>query len=192
MSHSNAPTGPTTEESSGLSRSDVLQLIAQHTRFRTGIGYDVHRFAEGRRLILAGVAIPHSRGLLGHSDADVVTHAAMDAVLGACGCSDIGTYFPDTDPAFKGADSLALARQVVTMVTAQGFELHNLDLMVLAEEPKLKPHVPEMRQRLAGAFGLGVGQVGLKATTNESMGWIGRKEGIACLASALVRTLPTE
>jgi 2-C-methyl-D-erythritol 2,4-cyclodiphosphate synthase len=173
-----------------VSRAEVLELIAQHTRFRTGIGYDVHRFAEHRKLILGGVEIPHSRGLHGHSDADVIAHAAMDAVLGACGSADIGTHFPDTDAAFQGADSLQLARRTVEIVTEMGFELRGLDLMVLAEEPRLKPHVAEMRARLAQAFGLTVEQVGLKATTNESMGWVGRREGIACLASALVRAQP--
>jgi 2-C-methyl-D-erythritol 2,4-cyclodiphosphate synthase len=175
-----------------LGRAEIVELIAQHTRFRTGIGYDVHRFTEGRRLILGGVEIPHDRGLQGHSDADVIAHAAMDAVLGACGCSDIGTYFPDTDAAFKGADSLQLARQVAAIVAEQGFELHGLDLMVLAEEPRLKPHVPAMRDRLAEAFGLRSEQVGLKATTNETMGWVGRREGIACLASAIVRAVPQD
>ena len=189
MYHSSAPTGPATETS--LTRAEVLALIAQQTRFRTGIGYDVHRFEEGRRLILGGVEIPHDRGLKGHSDADVIAHAAMDAVLGACGSGDIGTHFPDTDPAFKGADSLQLARQVVKAITELGFELHGLDLMVLAEEPLLKRHVPLMRERLAQAFGLQTEQVGLKATTNETMGWIGRREGIACLASAIVRAVPT-
>lgn len=191
MPHSSAPTGLSTEETP-LTRSEVLQLIAQQTRFRTGIGYDVHRFAEGRKLILGGVDVPHERGLMGHSDADVIAHAAMDAVLGACGSGDIGTHFPDTDPAFKGADSLQLAREVVRVIAGLGFELHGLDIMVLAEEPKLKPHVPLMRQRLADAFGLQVEQVGLKATTNESMGWVGRREGIACLASAMVRAIPAQ
>lgn len=170
-----------------LTRAEVLELIARQTRFRTGIGYDVHRFAPGRRLILGGVEIPHDRGLQGHSDADVVAHAAMDAVLGACGSGDIGTHFPDTDPAFKGADSLQLARRVVEIIGELGFELYGLDLMVLAEEPRLKSHVPLMKERLAQAFGLQSEQVGLKATTNEAMGWVGRREGIACLASALVR-----
>lgn len=188
MYHSSAPTGPAIE--TPLTRAEVLALIAQQTRFRTGIGYDVHRFEEGRRLILGGVEIPHDRGLKGHSDADVIAHAAMDAVLGACGSGDIGTHFPDTDPAFKGADSLQLARQVVKVITELGFELHGLDLMVLAEEPRLKPHVPLMREKLAQAFGLQTEQVGLKATTNETMGWVGRREGIACLASAIVRARP--
>ncbi len=180
-----------TQASSAISRAEVIELIARQTRFRTGIGYDVHRFAEGRRLVLGGVEIPHSRGLFGHSDADVIVHAAMDAVLGACGCADIGTYFPDTDAQFAGADSLEMARQVRRLISEKGFELHGLDLMVLAEEPKLKPHVPLMKERLAAAFGLESEQVGLKATTNEGMGWVGRSEGIACMASALVRAVST-
>ena len=178
--------GSTTQNQS-LSREEILDLITSQTQFRTGIGYDVHSFAEGRKLILGGVEIPHTRGLKGHSDADVIAHAAMDAVLGACGCSDIGTYFPDTDDKFKGADSIELAREVRRVITERGFVLHGLDIMVLAEEPKLKPHVPLMKERLAQAFGLEVGQIGLKATTNEGMGWVGRGEGIACMASALVR-----
>lgn len=189
---SNAPIGPTTDHDGGLSRAEVLELIASHTQFRTGIGYDVHRFAEGRRMILGGVEIPHERGLQGHSDADVIAHAAMDAVLGACGSGDIGSHFPDTDPEFLDADSLQLARRVRAIVTNLGFELRGLDLMVVAEEPRLKPHVAMMKERIAAAFGLTTEQVGLKATTNETMGWIGRREGIACLASALVRAVPRE
>ncbi len=174
-------------QSQSLSREEILELITSQTQFRTGIGYDVHSFAEGRKLILGGVEIPHTRGLKGHSDADVIAHAAMDAVLGACGCSDIGTYFPDTDDKFKGADSIELAREVRRVITERGFVLHGLDIMVLAEEPKLKPHVPLMKERLAQAFGIDTDKVGLKATTNEGMGWVGRGEGIACMASALVR-----
>ena len=186
MTASNSQTSPS------LTRQEVIELIAAQTRFRTGIGYDVHRFAEGRRLVLGGVEIPHSRGLLGHSDADVITHAAMDAVLGACGCADIGTYFPDTDAKFAGADSLELARQVRRVIAEKGFALHGLDLMVLAEEPKLKPHVALMRERIAEAFGVTADQVGLKVTTNEGMGWVGRGEGIACMASALVREISAD
>lgn len=185
MPNSRGPTGPTT--SSGLTAEQVVELIKIHTRFKTGIGYDVHQFVEGRPLILGGIEVPHSHGLLGHSDADVVTHAAMDAVLGAAGCADIGTYFPDDDPAFKGADSIELARRVSEIIRSEGFELEGLDIMVVAEAPKMKPHVPAMKERLSEAFGLQAEQLGLKATTNEKMGWVGRQEGIACLASALVR-----
>lgn len=183
------PSGPTTSEEP-LSRQDVLQLIRENTQFRTGIGYDVHRFAKDRKLILGGIEIPYEFGLLGHSDADVITHAAMDAALGAAGCSDIGTYFPDTDERFKGADSIELARQVRGILAEAGFQLEGLDIMVVAEAPKMKPHVPAMKERLCDAFGLPLEQLGLKATTNEKMGWVGRGEGIACLASALVRKLP--
>lgn len=190
MSSSTAPSGPSTEDDL-LSKGQILELIREHTQFRTGIGYDVHRFAEGRKLILGGIEVPYDRGLLGHSDADVVTHAAMDAALGAAGCADIGTYFPDTDPQFAGADSLNLARHVKFVLMEAGYQLEGLDIMVVAEAPKLKPHVPAMKERLAEAFGLSVEQLGLKATTNEKMGWVGRGEGIACLASALVRKVPS-
>lgn len=190
MSNSRGRSGPTTKtESRSWSRTELLHLIAEQTQFRTGIGYDVHRFAEGRRLILGGVEIPYHLGLLGHSDADVVTHAAMDAVLGAAGCADIGTYFPDDDPAFKDADSIQLAKKVTSILEQAGFRLEGLDLMVVAEAPKLKPHVPAMKENLCRAFELETSQLGLKATTNEKMGWVGRGEGIACLASSLVRKI---
>ena len=185
MPNLSEPTGPTTN----LTADQVVELIKSHTQFKTGIGYDVHRFVEGRPLILGGVEVPHSHGLLGHSDADVITHAAMDAVLGAAGCADIGTYFPDDDPAFKGADSIELARRVSEVIRSEGFELEGLDIMVVAAAPKMKPHVPAMKERLSEAFGLQAEQLGLKATTNEKMGWVGRQEGIACLASALVRKI---
>lgn len=188
MPNSTGPTGPTT---SGLTIEQIVGLIHEHTQFKTGIGYDVHQFVEGRPLILGGVEVPHSHGLLGHSDADVVTHAAMDAALGAAGCADIGTYFPDDDPKYQGADSIELAREVSRVLGQAGFRLEGLDLMVVAEAPKLKPYVPSMKEKLAGAFGLRIDQLGLKATTNEKMGWVGRKEGILCLASALVRRLPS-
>jgi len=187
---SHEPTGLTTEDTVNLTVDEVVGLIRENTQFRTGIGYDVHRFAEGRKLILGGVEIPYKYGLLGHSDADVLTHAAMDAALGAAGCSDIGTYFPDDDEDFRGADSIKLAQRVQSILSQAGYELEGLDIMVVTEEPKLKPHVPAMKERVAAAFGLAVDQLGLKATTNEKMGWIGRGEGIACLASALVRKRP--
>ncbi len=171
----------------GLTRAEIIDLIHEQTRFRTGIGYDVHRFVEGRPLILGGVSVPYHLGLLGHSDADVVTRDAMDAILGASGCSDIGTYFPDDDSSFFGADSLELAKKVLEIISTAGFALEGLDLMIVAEAPKLKPHVPDMKMKLAAVFKLNERQLGLKATTNEKMGWVGRGEGIACLASALVR-----
>lgn len=191
MPNSKEPTGPTTSQDN-LTAEQVVDLIRAHTQFKTGIGYDVHSFVKGRPLILGGVEVPHTHGLLGHSDADVVTHAAMDASLGAAGCADIGTYFPDDDPEYKGADSIELARQVSRVITREGFQLEGLDIMIVAEAPKLKPHVPAMKEKLADAFGLRIDQLGLKATTNEKMGWVGRREGIAVLASALVRKLPLQ
>ena len=157
---------------------------------RTGIGFDTHRLVEGRRLILGGVAIPHPVGLLGHSDADVLTHALMDALLGAIADGDIGQHFPDSDPQWAGADSLALLRAVVARLAAQGWRPANVDATVLAERPKLAPHIPAMRERLADALGLPVGAVSVKATTVEGLGAIGRREGISALAVATVEPLP--
>jgi 2-C-methyl-D-erythritol 2,4-cyclodiphosphate synthase len=185
---SSGPIGPTTN---ALTAEQVVDLIRAHTQFKTGIGYDVHRFVEGRPLILGGIEVPHTHGLLGHSDADVVTHAAMDAVLGAAGCADIGTYFPDDDAKYEGADSIVLASEVSQVIEREGFLLEGLDIMIVAEAPKMKPHVPAMKEKLADVFGLRLDQLGLKATTNEKMGWVGRGEGIAVLASALVRKLPS-
>ena len=153
---------------------------------RTGIGFDTHRLVEGRRLILGGVDIPHTHGLLGHSDADVLTHAIMDALLGAVAAGDIGQHFPDTDPQWAGADSLALLRAVVARLAAQGWRVGNVDATVLAERPKLLPHIPAMRERLAAAMGVGVGAVSVKATTVEGLGAIGRREGISAMAVATV------
>ena len=151
---------------------------------RTGIGFDAHRFADGRRLILGGVAIEHARGLLGHSDADVLVHAVIDAILGAAAAGDIGTHFPDSDARWKDADSTALLRRTVDIVAAQGWRIGNVDATVAAEAPRLRAHVPEMRRRLAEAMGCGVEAVSVKATTVEKMGALGREEGIAALAAA--------
>ncbi len=153
---------------------------------RTGIGFDAHRLVEGRVLILGGVAIPHAVGLLGHSDADVLTHAIMDALLGAVADGDIGRHFPDTDPKWKGADSLHLLRQVVARLTSLGWSVQNVDATVLAEAPKLAPHVAQMRERLAEAMGVDSGAISVKATTVEGMGAIGRREGISVMAVATV------
>lgn len=153
-------------------------------KIRTGIGFDTHRLVEGRRLVLGGVEIPHARGLLGHSDADVLAHAIMDALLGAAAAGDIGHLFPDDDPAWSGADSLALLRRVVSLVRGLGWEIGNLDATVMAERPKLAPHIGAMRERLADAVGIPVGDVSVKATTLERMGAIGREEGIGALAVA--------
>ncbi len=153
---------------------------------RIGHGYDVHRLVEGRALILGGVAIPYAKGLLGHSDADVLTHAVMDALLGAAALGDIGQHFPDSDPAYKGADSLALARAVAQKLAAAGWRVGNLDATVLCQAPKLAPHIPAMRKNLAGALGLEPGQVSVKATTEERLGFTGAGEGIAAHAVALL------
>ncbi|MBQ8091286.1 MAG: 2-C-methyl-D-erythritol 2,4-cyclodiphosphate synthase [Pyramidobacter sp.] len=154
--------------------------------FRIGHGYDVHRLVEGRRLILGGVEIPHTVGLLGHSDADVLTHALMDALLGAAALGDIGQLFPDTDPAFAGADSIRLLEAVMEHIRDAGYAVSNVDCTVLAQAPKLKPHIPAMRARLAAAMGVAVDQVSVKATTEEGLGFTGAKEGIAAHAVALL------
>ncbi len=154
----------------------------------SGIGYDCHRFATGRRLILGGVEIPHERGLEGHSDADVLTHAVIDALLGAAGLGDIGEHFPDTDERYRDADSFALLETVLTTVIAAGFEVENVDCTVLMEAPKLSPHRQAIRERLARALGLGATRVNVKATTGEGMGFVGRGEGVAALAVASLRS----
>ena len=150
----------------------------------SGIGYDCHRFAAGRRLVLGGVEIPHERGLEGHSDADVLIHAVIDALLGAAGLGDIGEHFPDTDPRYRDADSLELLATVLTTVIAAGFDVENIDGTVIMEAPKLGPHRLEIRERLALALNLPVGRVNVKATTGEGMGFVGRGEGVAALAVA--------
>jgi len=149
---------------------------------RIGQGFDVHRFQEGRPLILGGVRIPHSRGLIGHSDADVLLHAIADAVLGALGKGDIGTYFPDTDPAFKDADSAELLRSVWKMARSAGYKLGNADATIIAQRPKMLPHIPAMRERIAELLEADVDRVNVKATTTERLGFTGREEGIASLA----------
>jgi 2-C-methyl-D-erythritol 2,4-cyclodiphosphate synthase len=151
---------------------------------RTGIGYDSHRFAEGRPLILGGQSIPHTHGLAGHSDADAVAHALTDAILGAAAAGDIGTHFPDTDPRWKGADSIGLLRAACAVVAERGFRVTHVDVTVVLERPRLGPHIPAMRATLAAALGLTVDGVSVKAKTNEGMGFIGRGEGIATMAVA--------
>ena len=153
---------------------------------RTGIGFDTHRLVEGRALILGGVRIPHATGLLGHSDADVLTHAIMDALLGAVADGDIGRHFPDTDPRWKDADSLDLLRQVTARLASLGWQVGNVDATVLAEAPRLAPHIDRMRTRLAAALGVADGAVSVKATTVEGLGAIGRREGISAMAVATV------
>ena len=153
---------------------------------RIGHGYDVHRLVEGRKLILGGVEIPFEKGLLGHSDADVLAHAVMDALLGAAALGDIGKLFPDSDPAYAGADSLVLLRRVAEVLAEHGYGIGNVDATVLAQRPKLAPHIPEMRERLAAAMGVGPGQVSVKATTEEGLGFTGSGEGMAAQAVALL------
>ncbi|MEN9214407.1 MAG: 2-C-methyl-D-erythritol 2,4-cyclodiphosphate synthase [Gloeomargarita sp. DG02_4_bins_56] len=154
--------------------------------FRIGNGYDIHRLVPERALILGGVTIPHSLGLLGHSDADVLTHAIMDALLGALSLGDIGHYFPPDDPRWAGADSVMLLTQVRQLVAERGWQVGNVDTVVVAERPKLKPHIPAMQARLAAALQVTPAQVGVKATTNERLGPVGREEGIAAYAVALL------
>lgn len=154
---------------------------------RVGIGYDVHALVEGRPLILGGVTIPHDRGLAGHSDADVLAHAISDALLGAIRGGDIGHHFPDTDPAYAGADSIELLRRVGDLVAGAGWTIVDIDSVIAAQAPKLAPYRAAMRENLASALGLAVDQVGVKATTTERLGAIGREEGIAAHAVVLLR-----
>lgn len=153
---------------------------------RTGIGYDVHRLARGRRLVLGGVEIPHHHGLEGHSDADVLTHAIMDALLGAAGLGDIGDHFPDSDPRFADADSIELLRTVVALLTERGLAVVQVDATILLEAPRVAPHRQAIRERLAGALGVPDADVSVKAGTNEGMGFVGTGEGAAALAVATI------
>ncbi len=153
---------------------------------RIGHGYDVHRLAKDRDLILGGVTIDYEWGLLGHSDADVVLHAVMDALLGAAGLRDIGCHFPDTDEAYRGADSRKLLRCVAGKISAAGYRVSNVDVTVLAQAPKLKPHIPQMTENIAQDLGLEISRVNVKATTEEGLGFTGTKEGMACHAVCLL------
>ncbi|WP_293836237.1 2-C-methyl-D-erythritol 2,4-cyclodiphosphate synthase [uncultured Parolsenella sp.] len=153
---------------------------------RIGHGYDVHKLVEGRKLILCGVEIPHKVGLLGHSDADVATHAVADAILGATRLGDLGKLFPDTDPAYAGANSLELLAQVMRLARERGYELLDCDCTIAAEAPKLAPHREQMRANLARALGVGVESVGVKATTTERLGFVGREEGMAAWAVCIM------
>ena len=155
--------------------------------FRIGIGYDSHILVEGRQLILGGEVVPHSAGLKGHSDGDALCHAITDAILGAAALGDIGRHFPDTDPQYKGANSLGLLVRAVGIIHEAGYVVENVDAVVLAERPKLAPHVDRIRARLAGALGVEVGAVSVKGKTNEGMGEVGRAEGMAVHAVALLR-----
>ena len=159
----------------------------EENHMRIGHGYDVHRLEEGRKLILGGVEIPYAKGLLGHSDADVLAHAIMDALLGAAGLGDIGKHFPDSDPAYKGADSLKLLAQVAQILKDHHFTIENIDSTVIAQQPKLSPYLEEMKRRIAAACQLEPEQVNIKATTEERLGFTGRMEGLAAHAVALIR-----
>ena len=153
---------------------------------RIGHGYDVHKLVEGRELILGGVHIPHRLGLLGHSDADVLLHAISDAILGALALGDIGKHFPDTDPAYAGADSLVLLQNVMALADKEGYALGNLDATILAQQPKLRPHIDTMRANIANVLNADITQVSVKATTEEHLGFTGREEGIAAHAVVLL------
>lgn len=156
---------------------------------RIGHGYDVHKLVSGRKCIIGGVDIPHETGLLGHSDADVLLHAVMDALLGAAALGDIGHLFPDNDPKYKGADSLALLREVGSVLQTNGWVLSNLDATILAQAPKMAPHILQMRQNIADALGVSIDQISVKATTEEGLGFTGAKEGIAAHAVCLIDKL---
>lgn len=156
---------------------------------RIGHGYDVHRLVPGRKLILGGVEIPHHLGLLGHSDADVLVHALMDALLGAAALGDIGQHFPDKDPAYCGADSLVLLGKVVELLAQNGWRVENADMTILAQKPKLMPHIPQMRQNLSRAMGIPVTAVSVKATTEEGLGFTGTEQGMAAHGVVLIEAL---
>ncbi len=168
----------TTPEDIRLAQA-ILNIDKEATPMRIGHGYDVHRLVEDRPLILGGVTVPYEKGLLGHSDADVLTHAVMDALLGAAALGDIGKLFPDNDPAYAGADSIALLRRVVERLTAEGYTIGNLDATLLCQRPKLAPHIPQMRENIAAACGIDTARVSVKATTEEGLGFTGSGEGIA-------------
>ena len=156
---------------------------------RIGHGYDVHRLVEGRDLILGGVKIPYEKGLLGHSDADVLLHAVSDALLGAAGLGDIGRHFPDTDPKYKGADSLELLRQVYRKISEKGYRVGNIDVTMIAQRPKLKDYIPQMQANIAAAVGTSPDRVNVKATTEEKLGFTGTGEGMACHAVCLLEEI---
>lgn len=156
---------------------------------RIGHGYDVHRLVEGRDLILGGVKIPYEKGLLGHSDADVLLHAVSDALLGAAGLGDIGRHFPDTDPKYKGADSLELLRQVYRKISEKGYRVGNIDVTMIAQRPKLKDYIPQMQANIAAAVGTAPDRVNVKATTEEKLGFTGTGEGMSCHAVCLLEKI---
>lgn len=153
---------------------------------RIGHGYDVHRLVEGRKFILGGVQIPHEKGLLGHSDADVLTHAIMDALLGAAALGDIGKHFPDSDPAYRGIDSLRLLEKVRETIAANGFQIENIDATIIAQKPKLAPYIELMREKIAACCCVDISRVNIKATTEEGLGFSGRLEGVSAHAVCLI------
>ena len=153
---------------------------------RVGMGYDVHKLVEGRDLIIGGVKIPHTLGLLGHSDADVLLHAIMDALLGAAALGDIGKHFPDTDPQYKGISSIRLLEHVAKLIEEKGYIVENIDATIIAQKPKMAPHIPQMRANMAKAMGINESQLNIKATTEEKLGFTGREEGIASQAICLL------
>jgi 2-C-methyl-D-erythritol 2,4-cyclodiphosphate synthase len=157
-----------------------------NTDFRTGIGFDVHAFADNRKLIIGGVEIPYEKGLLGHSDADVLIHAICDALLGALALGDIGVHFPDTDAKFKNADSRVLLRNVYELIKKEGYILGNIDAVLAMQKPKVSPYVPEMRKRIAEDLNSDINQVSVKATTTEKLGFVGREEGVSAFATVLI------
>ncbi len=156
---------------------------------RIGMGYDVHKLVEDRKLIIGGVEIPYEKGLLGHSDADVLLHAISDAILGAAALGDIGKHFPDTDPRYKGADSIKLLEEVVKLVNDKGYVIENIDSTIIAQKPKMAPHIPQMRANIAKALGVDIDRVNVKATTEEGLGFTGAGEGISSQAIALLTSV---
>lgn len=156
---------------------------------RVGMGYDVHRLTENRKLIIGGVEIPYEKGLLGHSDADVLLHAVMDALLGAAALGDIGKHFPDTDPAYKGISSMKLLEHVGSLLQEHAFRIENIDAVIIAQNPKMRPYIDTMRQNIADTLGIGIADVNVKATTEEGLGFTGAGEGIAASAVCLLTSL---
>ncbi len=156
---------------------------------RVGMGYDVHKFQQGRALIIGGVTIPYEKGLLGHSDADVLLHAIKDALLGAAALGDIGKHFPDTDPKYRGASSINLLQHVGQLLTEEGYRVNNIDGTIIAEKPKMAPFISEMRKNISEALGVTEGQINIKATTTEGLGFEGRKEGISSMAIASIENV---
>ncbi|MEQ9618333.1 MAG: 2-C-methyl-D-erythritol 2,4-cyclodiphosphate synthase [Deltaproteobacteria bacterium] len=158
--------------------------------FKIGLGFDAHKFSTDRKLVLGGVEIPFEYGLTGHSDADVLSHAICDALLGALGEGDIGSHFPDSDPKYKGVSSLVFIEEAMKLLRASGYEAQNIDSVIVCEKPKIAPHIPEIKARLSQATGLPAGALGVKATTTDTMGFTGRGEGIAAYAVAMVKSQP--